>query len=236
MMRHVESLFRQSKLKSTVSFGPGQCTAGVFWKLDTVSGLNLFLSFLHWSLKNTANGKEACWGDQVRAGMFDCDLRQTFPSPTTILFFSKIRIQFFHQPHSQFNKSKKLEGLNQHPSPWALKRYKNFLIFFFEIKRFKAAKWALAFEILVHTVRYGLKIDQSQDKIRLSHIINKVIWNFLNTQKNACFSLKCSEKCTETIYVAHRSNVLIACLNNLRILWFSASSPQKVWSLEVPLP
>ena len=114
------------------------------------------------------------------AGLFDCDLRQTFPSPTTILFFSKIRLQFFISLILNLTRVKSWKDeINT--------QVLSFFLIFLETKRFKAAKWALAFEILVHTVSYGLQIDQSQDKIRLSHIINKVIWNFLNTQKMLVF-------------------------------------------------
>ena len=179
MMRHVESLFQQSKLKSTVSFGPGQCTAAVFWKLNTVSGLNLFLSFFHWSLKNTANGKEACWGDQVQVCLtvtYDKLFHHRLQSSSSV----RLGFSFFISLILNLTRVKSWKDeINT--------QVLSFFLIFLEIKRFKAAKWALAFEILVHTVSYGLQIDQSQDKIRLSHIINKVIWNFLNTQKMLVF-------------------------------------------------
>ena len=42
---------------------------------------------------------------------------------------------------------------------------------FFEIKRFRAAKWAFNVEILVRLASYGLQIGQSHGENRLGHII-----------------------------------------------------------------
>lgn len=55
--------------------------------------------------------------------------------------------------------------------------YVNFLNHFFEIKTFRATKWAFAFEILVCIVSCGLQIDQSRGGNRLSHIINMMLQN-----------------------------------------------------------
>ena len=114
-------------------------------------------SFFRWFLKkkNTANGEEACQDDQVQVCLHGCLLSLISVEAIARFFLDKT----FRISASRFSSSSlctaipsssssftKCGRTGQHPSPqgWqtSLTLFKPCL-FFFEVKRFRAKKWAL---------------------------------------------------------------------------------------------
>ena len=79
-MPHVEKVY-SVKSKIIVSNPLSQCDAGVFCKLDVVSGLKSLPSFFCWSLKEkTANGKKLVKMVKCRHVCYHiCQRNRSFP-------------------------------------------------------------------------------------------------------------------------------------------------------------